>query len=198
MLRKQTLRSPLVNNPAASALADGEEAVAWQSEADRFIQIYRDQLPAVYRYLLARLGNRQDAEDVTSLVFERVWASLPRYRPTASFKSWLFTIAQRALVDYYRRHRPSIVPLDDLAETLADPNLGPEERALLAQKTQQVLRVLATMGREQQDVISLRFVAELSYGEIAQVMGKRESAVKMMAYRTLDELRKQCEVDQSG
>jgi RNA polymerase sigma-70 factor (ECF subfamily) len=195
MLRKQTLLAPFARGqvtPTNADSADSDEALAVRGDADSFIQLYRAHLPAVYRYLLARTGNRQDAEDVTSQVFERVWSSLSRYRPTAPFKGWLFTIAHRTLVDYYRHHRPTTVPLDDLAETLADPGIGPEDHVLLAQKVRRVLQVLATLSLEQQEVISLRFLAELSYAEIARVMGKRESAAKMAAYRALDEIRRQC------
>jgi len=57
--------------------------------------------------------------------------------------------------------------------------------------------IISTLSRDQQDVISLRFLADLPYAEIAQIIGKRESAVKMIAYRALDELRRRYTHDAS-
>ena len=172
---------------------DTDEALAVRGDADSFVLLYRKHLRPVYGYLYARLGNRQEAEDVTTLVFERAWLSLKRYRPSGSFKSWLFTIAQRGLSDHYRRRKPHPVRVESVADTLLDPAAGPEESALASEELRQVLEIIAGLSREQQEVIALRFMAELHYGEIAQVTGKREAAVKMIAYRALEEIRRRYE-----
>ena len=90
---------PLAHDQAPPALRDTDTTLALRGDADSFIQLYRTYLPLVYRYLLARLHDQHDAEDVTALVFERMWISLPRYRPTGTFTGWLFTLAHRTLVD---------------------------------------------------------------------------------------------------
>src|SRR5437762_4442240 len=94
---------------AAEMSGESDEALAVRGDAESFIRLYHRHLPAVYRYLLARLGQQQDAEDVTALVFERAWTGLKRYRPCGSFRGWLFTIAGRALADHYRQHHPPTV-----------------------------------------------------------------------------------------
>lgn len=171
--------------------AENDEALAVRGDADSFVSLYRKHLRPVYNYLYARLGSREAAEDVTSVTFERAWSSIHRYRSVSSFRGWLFTIAHRALADHYRsRQAPPSVPMDTLADVLLDPTLGPEERALLAEQVRQVLRIVATLRPEQQEVIGLRFMAELRYSEIAQVLGKGEAAVKMIAYRALEEIRR--------
>ena len=191
-------RSPLARGHGTEATAEplveggaaGDEALAARGDADAFIQLYRRHLPAVYRYAYARTGNRQDAEDVTALAFERAWAALPRYRATGSFRGWLFTIAQRALADHRRRRRPETVPVEALAEVLPDPASGPEGAALAAEELRLALHLLGGLGRAQQKVLALRFFASLRYDEIATVLGMREPAVKMLAYRALDALRR--------
>src|SRR5438034_5726109 len=89
-----------------------DEALAARGDADSFIQLYRKHLRPVYGYLYARLGSREEAEDMTALVFERALASIGSYRPTGSFAGWLFTIAHRALADYYRQRRPQHVQVE--------------------------------------------------------------------------------------
>jgi RNA polymerase sigma-70 factor (ECF subfamily) len=173
--------------------AESDETLAARGSVEDFICLYRNYLGPVYRYLYARLGSeRQDAEDVTSVVFERAWASKRSYKPVGSFRGWLFTIASRALADHYRgagrKSRP--VRVDDVQESLFDPAIGPEESALLSEQVQGVLRVITALGDEQREVITLRFMAGLRYGEIASVMKKREPAVKMIAYRALEEIRR--------
>ena len=79
------------------------------------------------------------------------------------------------------------------ADYLVDSSPGPEEGVLAEERLQYVLSVIETLLEEQQEIISLRFMAELPYKEIAQIMGKREAAVKMTAYRALAEIKRRCE-----
>ncbi len=170
--------------------AESEEALAVRGDADSFILLYRRYLGPVYRYAYSRLGNRQEAEDVTSVCFERAWASLPRYRSTGSFKAWLFTLAHRAVCDHYRHRQANTVQVDSVAEALLDPSKGPDEAAIASEQHRNVLQLLSTLSQEQQEVLALRFMSELRYSEIAKVLNKRESAIKMIAYRALEEIRR--------
>ncbi|MDQ2786408.1 MAG: sigma-70 family RNA polymerase sigma factor [Chloroflexota bacterium] len=161
--------------------------LAASADAACFRELYRTYLPAVYRYAYARTGVRQDAEDVTALAFERAWIGFVRYRDTGAARAWLFTIARRALADHYRRRAPIAAPLSD---TLRDATPGPEALALQTAEIRQIQRLVGALGPVQREVIALRFFAELPYAEIARVLGKRESAVKMLAYRALEEIRR--------
>ncbi len=193
MLNEQTASRARTNRPLVVSAPERDETLAVRAahgDADSFMRLYRLHVRAVYRYLLARLGHAQDAEDVTAQVFERAWTSLPRFRPTGTFKSWLFTIAQRTLVDHYRQHPAPTLPLDNVAEAMLDPLVGLEDSALASEQLRQVLHLIGRLTPEQQEVMRLRFFAELRYDEIARLTGKRESAVKMMAYRALEEIRR--------
>ncbi len=163
------------------------ERLAASADVARFRELYRGYLPTVYRYAYARTGVRQDAEDVTALVFERAWISFARYRDTGAERAWLFTIARRTLADHYRRRAPIAAPLSD---TLRDATPGPEAIALQTAEIRRMQRLVGALGPAQREVIALRFFAELPYAEIARVLGKRESAVKMLAYRALEEIRR--------
>lgn len=190
----------LVGNVAPIAqIESGEEAsdeaLAAKGDAESFVLLYRRYLTPIYRYLYARLGNREEAEDVTGAAWERAISSLPNYRPTGPFRAWLFTIAYRAIADHYRHSRrdgslSAPLPLDELDGLIPDEREGPEEAAIAEDEARRALDAVRCLGREQQEVVTLRYMAGLSYGEIARVVGKREAAVKMMTYRALTELRR--------
>src|ERR1700751_1375533 len=116
MASEQILFPLTMEGQPPSGESDSSEALAVRGDSDSFIRIYETHVQAVYNYLLGRLGHRQDAEDVTALVFAEVWRSLPRYRPTGSFKGWLFTIAHRTLLRQTRQRPRPTVPLEPLAE----------------------------------------------------------------------------------
>lgn len=194
-MRDTQLQLTALPEPEPEGVSHGSDealaALAGHGDVESFVALYRRHLGPVYSYLYARTGNRQDAEDVTTLAFERAWQALPGYRPTGSFKGWLFTVAYRAYADYRRKHAPapSTVGIED-GYSVADPTQGPEELALVSEQLQRVLQIIKELNQEQQEAICLRFLAELRYSEIAQVMGKSEAAVKMTAYRALEEIRR--------
>jgi RNA polymerase sigma-70 factor (ECF subfamily) len=166
------------------------EQLVLRVDAENFVNLYLLYLNPVHSYLYARLGNRQEAEDVTSVAFERAWSSIANYAPTGSFKAWLFTIVNRSLADYYRSRKPTHVEVDSLADTLPDGGKGPEDTVIASEQVRHVMSVMSALSPEQQEIIALRFLGELRYKEIADILGKSEAAVKMAAYRGLDEMRR--------
>jgi RNA polymerase sigma-70 factor (ECF subfamily) len=158
---------------------------------DAFGVLYRRYLTPLYRYLYHRLGNLHDAEDLTAQVFTEALEGLlnQRYREGNCFAAWLFTIARRRTVDFYRQ-RP-VEQLDDPPS--AEPGL------LVAiekgEDLQRLARLLAQLDADRQELLRMRFSAGLSFDQIGQIEGRSEAAVKMMVYRTLQHLRDQWELE---
>ncbi len=156
-----------------------------REDPQAFADLYRRYLTPLYRYLYRRSGNVHDAEDLTAQVFIEALEGLKsyHYRAGGCFAAWLFTIARRRLVDYYRRR-----PLNPLGDPpAAEPGLlAAVERGEDARRLQVLLSGLA---EDRQELLRLRFSAGLSFAEIAMVEGRSEAAVKMALYRTLDYLR---------
>ena len=105
-------------------------------------------------------------------------------------RSWLFGIVRRTLVDHYRRPLPPIPLKPEIAEHLIDNQLGPEEAVVSGERARQGQALLAALKPEQQEVLCLRFLAELTYAEIAQVVGlvrnylaTARSEAEVVAYR---------------
>ena len=158
---------------------------------EAFAALYQRYLSPLYRYLYRRLSNAHDAEDLTTQVFIEVLEGLAthRYREGGCFVAWLFTIARRRLIDFYRK-RPS-APLDDT------PSPEPSLVAAIekGQDMQRLTYLLSRLDEDQQELLRLRFSAGLSFSEMSILDGRSEAAVKMAVYRTLDFLREHWEVE---
>src|SRR5687768_3905481 len=85
---------PIAHDGAAGDDAAGDESLAARGDTASFVLLYRRHFAPVYRYLYARLGSHEDAEDVAGEAWERALTSLPSYTPTGPFRAWLFTIAR--------------------------------------------------------------------------------------------------------
>jgi len=157
---------------------------AAQADPRRFAALYDLHFERVYAYVARRVGNRAEAEDVTSEVFHQALASLPRFEwRGAPFAAWLYRIAANAIADRWQRtvrERGNPVANEPAA---TDPSLDElEQRARL-------FRLVDSLPTDQQRVVRMRFVEEKSIREIAQALGRSEGAVKQLQFRALESLR---------
>ena len=169
------------------AIADDhdERALIEAAQADpaRFIELYERHFHRVYAYVIRRTGSRDDAEDVTSEVFERALVNLAKFEwRGVPLVAWLFRIAANALADRRRqRERDSSEPPPDVPDE--HESAGIERRAMLFQLVDRLPEV-------QRQVIEMRFVDGRSIREIAAALTRSEGAVKQLQLRALENLRK--------
>ncbi len=156
-----------------------------------FAALYRQHLPAVYRYLYRRVGNAAEAEDLTAQTFTEALNGIlrGRFQPGGNFPAFLFTIARRRIADFYRQ-RPE-APLNERP----DPEPGLLTALEARQDIQRLQTLLTQLDEDKRELLRLRFAAGLSFAEIALLEGKSEAAVKMSLYRTLDWLRDHWEAE---
>jgi len=157
-----------------------------QRDPQAFAPLYHHYVDGVYHYCFRRLGDAEEAADITSLIFSRALAALPHYRGAGSFRSWLFAIAHNAVIDGRHKVRPW-VPLEADANRI-DPTPDPEELALRADAAREVRTVLAQLPRDQRQVVELR-LAGLTNSEMAVILGRSVPAIKMLQGRALIRLR---------
>lgn len=155
-----------------------------------FGRLYNHYVQPVYRYLFSRVGTVHDAEDLTSQTFVTAYESLARYRERGYFSAWLFRIARSKLMDHFRRSKPEAGL--DAVERMAG---GHDALGQLIQDEEitRLRSLIASLRDDEQDLIHLRYVAGLSFAEIAETLGKREDAVKKSVYRLLARLKGQLE-----
>ncbi len=155
---------------------------AAQRDPSRFAQLYEQHFGRVYAYVVRRVGNRDEAEDLTSEVFHRALASLPRYESRgAPFAAWLLRIAANLLNDRWERNgrRREISP-EEVPEPGAED--GTERRAML-------FKLVDGLPDDQRLVVLRQFVEQRSIREIAQELNRSEGAVKQLQFRALQTLR---------
>jgi RNA polymerase sigma-70 factor, ECF subfamily len=150
-----------------------------------FARLWRDTHPPLLRYLRVVAGDA--AEDVASEVWLEVARKLAGFRGgEAEFRGWLFTLARRRLIDLRRYAGRHPVRLTGDAVELDRPDGDSTFAAVLEnQSTEAALELIATLPREQAEVIVLRVVAGLDVGQVARIVGKRPGAVRVAAHRGL-------------
>jgi RNA polymerase sigma-70 factor (ECF subfamily) len=162
---------------------------AAQRDPRCFGELYELYFHRVYAYAVKRLHSREEAEDVTSVVFQQALAKIKSYEwRGVPFSAWLIRIAANAIADRWKRaaHEGSDVsdgPKDDVADTSVG---DAEQRAVLVQ-------LVEGLPAEQRRVVELRFVEQKSIREIAKEIRKTEGAVKQLQFRALQKLRAQME-----
>ncbi len=159
----------------------------------QFDAVYRRYLPAVYRYVRARVGATSDAEDITAAAFLDAMTSLARYQEQGRFPAWLFTIARRRITAhrrrYVRREGKEASVEEESLRRMPDVGAG-SSTARMADQDLLQRAMTAHLSADQHEALALRFYGDLPIAEIARVMGKGESAVKMLLHRGLGRLRK--------
>jgi RNA polymerase sigma factor (sigma-70 family) len=177
------LRPP--EKPVSTPVEDARLVVLAQADQHVFAAIYDRHFAGIYGYCYRSLGTVEQAEDAAQQVFAQALASLPEYRESGRFRSWLYTIAHH-VIHAQRDADHSNASLDVAAE-VPDPGISPEEQALGALDRGALLEAIELLPRDQRRVIELR-IAGLKGREIAQELGRSHEAVRMLQHRALDHL----------
>lgn len=150
-----------------------------------FTRVYEDHVWHVFGFLAYRVRDRHAVEDLTQATFERALRAWSRFDPRrGSARTWLFAIARNVLIDHHRRARADIEA--PLPERLTDSIPGPEERLDGAPELLDALNQLSDRDRE---VLALRFGADLTGPEIAELLGLSLANVQQIVSRSLRRLR---------
>jgi RNA polymerase sigma-70 factor (ECF subfamily) len=153
-----------------------------QTAFSRLVEAY--QRP-VYNLCYRMLSNAPEAEDAAQETFMRMYTKLHTYQPDRKLSSWVLSIASHYCIDRLRRRRGQWLSLDEepVAATLPSQNRGPEELALRAESRDEVQRLVDMLPAAYRVPLILRYWHDLSYAEIAEVMGLTVQAVKSRLHR---------------
>jgi RNA polymerase sigma-70 factor (ECF subfamily) len=176
--------------PPVEAVDDRSLVVAAQADPRAFGVLYHRHVAAVYRYAARTCGDRLVAEDVTAATFERALAALPRFEwRGGGFRAWLFRIASAEVATWYRERerttgergrqawqRGERVRVEGDDEADADDHLS-------------LLRAMATLPDRYREVVTLRYLADMSAGEAAEALGMSKRMLAVTLHRALGALR---------
>jgi RNA polymerase sigma-70 factor (ECF subfamily) len=168
----------------------GRKAKNLATKQTQIADLYETHFERVVRYIAVRIGDTSEAQDLTSEVFTRALRSADSYRETgAPMEAWVFKIAHNIVVDYLRKksRRPASVQVDEALPltSIHDPTENLERQ----QEVEQLYRAVRQLSKAQQQVLALRFGAEMTSEQAAQIMGKKPGAVREMQSAALKKLR---------
>ena len=154
-----------------------------------FADLYDNYFESVYAYVARRASDRAEVEDLTSEVFRRALANLPRFRWTgAPFAAWLFRIASNLIADRAKRvAKEGNVPLDDNMASPAGERL--QSSLEKVERLAHMFRMVSELAEDQSRVLVMRFAEEKSISKIANELNRSEGAVKQLQFRALQNLR---------
>jgi RNA polymerase sigma-70 factor (ECF subfamily) len=162
---------------------------AAQKDTARFGDLYEINFDRVYAYVVRRIQDRTEAEDVTAEVFHQALANLKRFEWRGiPFAAWLFRIAANLISDRWQRSGREV--LDD--SVIESAQVSPKEIEDVERRAT-LFRLVDTLPAEQKNVLVLRFVEEKSIKDVARQIRKTEGAVKQLQFRALTNLRARME-----
>ncbi len=159
-------------------------------EREALEELYLIHFDRIYSYLHMSVGNRHDAEDLTTQTFLKMLESIGRFRWQAvPFSAWLFRIAHNLAMDHFRANR-RWQPEEDVPEPEGAEEPSAEEAAMTSLGRKSMLELIEALSHEQQQVLTLKFVFGFSNAEAATILAKSEGAVKSLQHRALASLQK--------
>lgn len=162
---------------------------AQDGDEEAFSMLYEEHFDKVFRYMVLRVKDRSEAEDMAQQVFVKSFEALPSFKwKGAPFGAWLFSIARNLVVDRQRKAgKQPVTSIDDVV-LLSDENL--ENNVETKMEMEKVVEASKSLTPSQREVVALRFGAEMSIAETAKIMGKNEGAIKALQHSAINALRR--------
>jgi RNA polymerase sigma-70 factor (ECF subfamily) len=162
-----------------------------QGDRDALEELYLIHFDRIYSYLHVSVGNRHDAEDLTTQTFLKMLEKIGSFKwQSAPFSAWLFRIAHNLAMDHFRARR-RWQPEEEVPEPPGEEEPSAELTAMRTIGRESMLKLIEGLSPEQQQVLTLKFVFNLPNAEVAAILDKTEGAIKSLQHRALVSLQKQ-------
>ncbi len=170
---------------------------AQKGDREALEELYLIHFDRIYSYLHMTVGNKHDAEDLTTQTFMKMLESIGKFRWQAvPFSAWLFRIARNLSMDHFRATRRWQLE-EEVPEPEPDEESSAEAEAMQSIGRKSMLELIEDLSGEQQQVLTLKFVFNFSNAEAAAILDKTEGAIKSLQHRALASLQKQIEKKQT-
>ncbi len=171
--------------------------LAQRGDREALEELYLLHFDRIYSYLHLSVGNRHDAEDLTTQTFLKMLEAIGRFRwQSAPFSAWLFRIAHNLAMDHFRARR-RWQPEEEVSEPPGEEEPSAELTAMQTIGRESMLKLIERLSPEQQQVLTLKFVFNLPNAEVAAILDKTEGAIKSLQHRALVSLQKQIQRQQA-
>jgi RNA polymerase sigma-70 factor (ECF subfamily) len=163
-------------------------------DAQAYAELYDTYVSGIYRFISFKVSSKEEAQDLTSEAFLRAWHYLLESRDVASFSALIYRIARNLVIDHYRSRRHN-VSLDERIETDEEENSSPTDGGRQIKlldatiEASAVVEAMKLMKEEYRDILMLRYIEELSTGEIAEIVNKSHVHVRVLLHRATNTLK---------
>ena len=166
----------------ASALAGDEEA---------FGKIYDKYVEEIFRFVLMRTSNKEEAQDLTSEAFLKTWEYVSSSsKRIDNIRALLYRVSRNLVIDYYRKSGRQVQALDeDQFAKIIDQSVDLEESVAKRDDIKQAFSLLDNLSEEYRELLLMRYTQDLSTSEIAKALGKKEGTVRVGLHRAIKQLK---------
>lgn len=163
-------------------------------DKEAFIKIYDENVEEIHRFVYFKIGNREEANDLTSMIFLKTWNYIQNKTlvDAKTLRALLYKISRTSIVDYYRENGSKVtVSLDneDNHIDVIDETDNPSERLDQESNLALIKKMLPLLKEEYREVIIMKFINDLSLDEIADISGKSKGNIRVLLHRALNALK---------
>lgn len=160
-------------------------------DKEAFIRAYDLYVDKIYRFVYFKIGNEEEAKDLTSAIFLKTWDYINSnsLANEKTLKSLIYKIARNSVIDYYRDSRRDELSGNESFSNTIDEKSDLLNQAIVSSDWELVKRKMLELKDEYREVLALKYVEELSIGEMAQILDKSKGNVRVLTYRALKALR---------
>jgi RNA polymerase sigma-70 factor (ECF subfamily) len=157
-----------------------------QGDAEAFSVLYDFYVENIYRFIYFKV-NSSDAEDLTEIVFIKVWENRKKFDASkSSISSWIYTIARNTVIDHYR----VLKNVEELHDNIEDDTINSPKKVVEDKLVSDKVRsAIYKLNPNYRDLLLLRYIEDMSYAEIAVILGKSEGSIRIMQFRAMKELK---------
>ena len=172
-----------------------EESINLTQGRSSFNILIERHAKSVYFFIFRLVGNKEDSEDIVQETFIKAWQKLSKFDTEKSFKTWLFSIAKNTAVDKLRKKKSinfsslNIEEQSDFENNLIDTEDLPDEIFAKQESEDRLKKALSQLSESQNLIIYLHINEELTFEEIAEIIGKPMNTVKSQYRRVIEKLR---------
>lgn len=172
-------------------------SLSLQGNAEAYGCLYDRYIDQIYRFIFFRINNKEDAEDLTEMVFLKTYDLVKQNKTKIhDLKPWLFQVARNLVIDYYRTRKDE-ENIENIVNA-SDSQPLPEEAVISRENQALVRKMLAMLEPHLQEILICRFMDKLSYAETAQITGVSEKYLRVLQYRALKKLSSLLEENEDG
>ncbi len=169
-------------------------------DKEAFIKVYDESVKDIYRFVYFKIGSKEEANDITSMIFLKTWNHIQNnsLEDSKTLRALLYKIARSTIIDHYRETgNKKIASLDDEENKIdvADETQAPQDRMDQAANMELIKSKLPLLKEEYREVIIMKFINDLTLEEIADISGKTKGNLRVLLHRALGALRELVEAD---